>query len=371
MSLYYFVRYRFNNENDPGEEDFGQRGLAVETGAPSVVDDTDYGPALLLNGTSLLATGDFEEISGDGSRTISFWAKTFASPAPALTYGSLSGPNSFTFYARNASGRPEFYDQTTRHTATGSLSADTWYFFTVMYDASTRVLLMFVDGVLMHSASVGVLTTGSSESLRIGTDGEGLFFNGLLLDLRVWDTALSAEVVQYLHQRGPNFDEPLDTRYFSNTLRTETLAGSLLCKSNIGVQSAGSVLHDSFYGHDQSSGVQEAARVEYSQSSSGQGVATLKIRHAAATGVQLAPTMKVTPEATTFTSREPGNDSTSSVVFSSEGVRLVPSSASSDKGCLIFGRGADFRIRVKDGLFTIESYSSLSDSYVTKMEIGG
>lgn len=371
MSLDYFVRYRFNNENDPGEEDFGERGLAVETGSPSVADDSEYGPALLLNGASLLATGDFEQISGNENRTISFWAKTFAAPAPVVTYGSLTGPYGFTFYATNTAGRPEFYDQTTRHSATRSLSANTWYFFTVTYDALTQQLWVFVDGSNVHSTPVGVLSTGSSESLRIGTDGEGLFFDGLLLDLRVWNTALSAEAVQYMHQRGPNFEEPLDTRYFSNTLRTETLAGSLLCKSNVGVQAAGGVLFDSFYGHDESFGVQEAARVEYSQTSSGQGVATLKIRHPAATGVQLAPTIEVTPEATSFISRETGSDVTSSVVFSSDGVRLVPSSASSEKGCLIFGKGADFRIRVKDGLFTIESYSSLSDSYVTKMEIGG
>lgn len=371
MSLEYFVRYRFNNDADPGEEDFGERDLAVETGAALTFDDPSYGQSLALDDTSLLATGDLETLSDDGNRAVTFWARTSTFSSPVFSYGSLAGPDGFTFYTLNVSGIPEFYDHTTKYPATTPLVRDTWYFYAVVYDSATRVLSMFVDGTLFHAVPVGVLTTGSSEALRIGTDGEGEFFTGRLLDFRMWDTLLGADVVQYMYGRGPNFEEPLDTNYFSSTLRTETIAGNLLCKSNLGVKPSGEVLYDSFYGHDSSSGLHEAARVEYSQNSSGQGVATLKVRHDGGVGVELAQTMEVTLETTTFSAKDTADDSTSSVVFSSEGVKLLPSSESSEKGCLIFGKGADFRIRVKEGLFTIESYNSASDSYVTKMEIGG
>lgn len=373
MSLNYFLRYRFNNASDPGEEDFAERDLAVETGVYGTTDDATYGEALVVDSTSLLATGDFLSVADDSNRAMSFWARTSTSSSPAFSYGSLTGPDGFTFYTRNSSGMPEFYDHTNRFAATTALEVDTWYFFALVYNSSAGDLQTFVDGELLYSVAVGQLTTGSSEALRIGTDGEGQFFNGRLLDFRMWDTLITGDVVTYIHQRGPNFDEPLDTNYITSNLRTETIAGNLLCRSNLGVKPSGETLYDSFYGHDSTSNVQEAARMEYTQDSSGKGVATLKVRHPSSTGggVELAQTLRVSPDTTTFSSRDAGDDSTSSVVFSSEGVKLIPSSASSEKGCLIFGKGADFRIRVKDGLFVVDAYNSSSDSYVTKMEIGG
>ena len=366
MSLDYFLRYRFNNPADLGEEDFGERDLAVETGLVVTSEDPTYGQALALQSTSLLATGNLYNVSDGASRAVSFWANTFSSSSPVLSFGSLSGPNGFTFYTMNSSGMPEFYDHTTRHAATSALKTNTWYFYTIVYDAASGTISIFVDGMPFHSAAVGLLTTGSSESLRIGTDGEGQFFNGRVLDFRMWDTLLGAQVVHYMHTRGPNYEEPLDSKYLSNTLRTETIAGNVLCKSNFGIKPSGNTFHDSFYGHDSSSDVREAARVEYSQ-----GSVRLNVRHTGSAGAEMVQTMEVTPQSTTFSSRDAVDDSKSSVIFSSAGVTLVPASSSSEKGCLIFGKGADFRIRVKDGLFTIESYHSLSDSYVTKMEIGG
>lgn len=371
MSLDYFLRYRFDNAADPGEEDFGERDLAVETGVAVTADDPSYGQTLTLQSTSLLATGDFYNVSDGTSRTVSFWANTFSSPSPVLSYGSLAGPNGFTFYTMNNSGIPEFYDHTTRRAATVALSTNTWYFYALVYDAATGTLSMFVDGAVLHAAPVGQLTTGSAESLRIGTDGEGQFFDGRVLDFRMWDTALSTDVVEYIHTTGPNYEEPLDSKYLTNTLRTETIAGALLCKSNFGIKPSGNTFNDSFYGHDSSFDVHEAARVEYSRGADGKGSVQVKVRHTGNAGVEMAQAMEVTPETTTFSSRDVADDSKSSVVFSSAGVTLVPASSSSEKGCLIFGKGADFRIRVKDGLFTIESYHSASDSYVAKMEIGG
>lgn len=372
MSLKYFARYRFNNPLDPGEEDFGERDLAVETGSAATAADATHGEALSLSGTSLLAAGDFSHISGDNDRAISFWANTSGSPGPVLSYGSLAGPDGFSFYTRNSAGVPEFYNHTTRYAASTGNDLNTWHFFALVYSATALALDTYVDGSLLFSAGVGQLSTGSSEALRIGTDGSGNFFSGSVLDLRMWDTTVSPSVVSYLFQNGPNYEEPLDSNYVQNSLRTESIVGGLVCRANYGVKASGEVLYDSFYGHDSSADVHEAARTEYSQNSSGKGVATMMVRHtpATGTGVELAETLEVTPETTTFSSREPTDDSTSSVVFSSEGVRLVPSSASSEKGCLIFGKGADFRIRVKDGLFVVEAYNSTTDSYTTKMEIG-
>ncbi|CAM9702292.1 unnamed protein product [Ectocarpus sp. 6 AP-2014] len=369
MSLKYFARYRFDNSLFPGQEDFGERGLAVESGAAVTAEDAIYGQTLSLQETSLVATGAFDLIANDNSRAISFWANTFNTNSPAFSVGSMQGPDGFTFYTMNNSGSPEFYDHTTRHTATDVLNENTWYHYVIGYDASVQLLSVFVDGALIYSQSVGPLSTGSSEALRIGTDGEGQFFNGIMLDFRMWDFSLSAEVVEYISMRGPNYAEALDRAYLSNTLRTDTVAGKLMCKSNLGVKPTGDVLLDSFYGHDSNLDVLEAARVEYSQSASGNGALHVKVRHDGYSGAEMAPTVEITPEKTTFFSRDVTDDTTSSVVFSSAGVTLVPSSASSEKGCLIFGKGADFRIRVKDGLFTIESYHSATDSYVTKMEI--
>ncbi len=364
MSLKYFARYRFN-ASDVAEEDFGLRDLAVESGSLDTEDDAIHGSCLSLDGaTSLLSTGSLTNIADDIDRSFSFWAKLSSNnSSPVLCYGELSSPNAFVLYARNDNGYPEYYDYSTRVSSISNSSqvvnTDTWTFFT--FSCKAGVLSIFVDGTLWYTESI-TLTTGTTDPLRIGTDGKGEYFHGYILDVRIWDTSLEESVVQYMFSVGPNFEEDLATHYAENTQqRSAIMTGNVLCRTTYGIQATGTDLTQSFFCLDENSEIQEAARIEHSQDTSGVASETLRVRHNDA----LEKTIEITPETTTFSSNVE-SDETSSVVFSSQGVHLV---AGEEKGCIFFGAGKDFRIRVGDGSFLVEAFSSITEDYQRKMEI--
>lgn len=370
MSLKYFARYRFNG-SDVAEEDYGLRDLAVESGSLDTFDDPVYGSCLALNGaTSLLSTGSFTNIADDTDRCFSFWTRIGTqqtSTSPVLCYGELSSPNAFVLYAKNSNGCPEFFDYATRTTTNETVTADTWTFFT--FSCKAGEIKIYVDGVVRFTESI-TLTTGTTDPLRIGTDGQGEYLEGYLLDLRMWETDLEESVVEYMFSVGPNFEEDLSTNYAEDTARAAIITGNLLCRTTYGLQqvdhSEHTTLTQSFFCLDNNSELQEAARIEHTQDSSGVASEILRVRHKDEPGGTntLEKTIEITPETTTFSSTV--DSETSSVVFSSQGVHLV---AGEEKGCIFFGAGRDFRIRVGDGSFLVEAYSAVTDEYQKKMEI--
>lgn len=363
MSLKYFARYRFNG-SDVAEEDYGLRDLAVESGNIDTIDDATYGSCLALNGmTSLLSTGSFTNIADDTDRCFSFWAKTNPSsatnpdPSPVLCYGELASPNAFVLYANNSTGYPEHYDYQSRNFSNSlSIQNNTWTFFA--FSCKAQELKIYVDGNLNFTTNL-TLTTGTSDPLRIGTDAQGEYFDGCLLDLRMWESALEGSVVEYMYSVGPNFEEELPTRYAEES-RSSVITGNLLCRTTYGVQTTGSDLTESFFCVDENSEPQEAVRIEHSQDNLGVASQTVRVRHDAS----LEKTIEISPVRTTFSTTDA--NSTSSVIFSADGVEVV---AAEEKGCIFFGAGRDFRIRVGDGSFLVEAFSSAADDYVKKMEI--
>lgn len=371
MSLKYLARYRFN-ESDVAKEDFGLRDFALETGTLNTTEDSVHGTAIDLDGTtSLLSTGQFTSIVDNSDRSFSCWAKTSSvNHCPILCYGELTQPNAFVVYARNTEGYPEFYDYETRvapteiESPTGEpVPDDTWTFYAVTVGSGN--IYIYVDGILWYSKEME-LTTGSTDQLRLGTDALGDYFEGVMLDLRVWDSTIDSTVVEYMHSVGPNFEEDLGTTYVENTLRTTTVAGKLLCRSTYGIQPSTSQLSQSFFALDENAEPQEAARIEHSQTDDISSI-DIRVRHTDSdTNTSLERTIEITPETTTFSSI--ANDITTSVVFSPDGVKLL--SEDDEKGCVFFGAGRDFRMRVLDGTFVVQAYSSTMNDYVTKMEVG-
>lgn len=362
MSLKYFARYRFNGSDVAGE-DFGLRDLAVESGVLNSVDDSVYGSCLEMDGaTSLLSTGTFTGIADDVDRCFSFWAKNLNdNPNPVLCYGELSSPNAFVIYSRSGNGYPEFYDYSSRKSSETAIATGEWNFFT--FCVSSGVLSIYVDGNLSYTSSL-TLTTGTTDPLRLGTDGDGEYFKGYLLDVRIWDISLDVSVVKYMFSVGPNFQEELPSPYAEKYTRSAIVAGNVLCRSTYGVQEAGKDISQSFYCVDENSDLQEAARVEHSQDDFGVTSETIRVRstNSSTNSVTLDETIKITPESTTFST------STSSVIFSAEGVSVL-SGDDDEKGSIFFGAGRDFRIRVADESFLVEAYSSTTGSYETKMKI--
>lgn len=368
MSLKYFGRYRFNDISDLGAEDFGERDLAVESGSIESATDVLYGTTLEMDSsTSLLAMGTLDNVSGSLSRSFSFWAKnnTVSAMNPVFSYGDLEPDHAFVLYSSNSSGKCEFYDHTTSHIGTSDISVSTWYFYSVTYETSTSTLKLYVNGSEEVSINV-TLDTGTADALRIGTDGIGNYFDGEILDMRMFETILDPSTVSYIYSTGPNFEEKLENPYVEKaSLRGVSMAGPTMSKSTYGVQDSSNPLDNSYHIYDDNGDLQEAARVEYTQETSGTNM-SVQVRHfdVASNEPVLLETISMNPTETTFTNAD-DDDSKKTIVFSSSGVNI----SSGAPGGIFFGSSKDFRMAVDDSKFVIQAYDSSVLDYVTKMEI--
>jgi hypothetical protein len=158
-------------------------------------------------GLSFDGIDDYINISDDNSLDIS----------SAITLGAWIKFNSFT----NSWGRivakddndnaPEYgiidgdsnYVRATMHNAggteiaanTASLSTDTWYYIAFTYD-TTNGLVLYTDGVAGNTAAANGNIRTSSESLLIGSAGDGAnLFNGTMDEIRIWNRSLSANEI--------------------------------------------------------------------------------------------------------------------------------------------------------------------------------
>ena len=357
MSLNYLARYRFNTD-DPAGEEAGLRDLAVETGTLETTEDSTHGTALYLDGqTSLLSAGNLDEISGDQERSFSFWVRVddVSDYRPVFCYGELQSPNAFVWYASNQDSKsPEFYDYVDRSTDTTTISQGSWVFFTITY--ASEILSVHIDGNLSSTFDVGTLMTGTTDPLRIGTDGIGEFFKGAILDLRVFEGVLDDEAIQYLFTSGPNFEPPLGTSYAQEyDTRGLTISGGLVCRSVTGIQQRGRVQNDHFFAYTEQSGIIEAARIEHTLVTD-TGNVKYKVRDSTES---LKTVLESTPEQTIFT------NSGKAILFSADGVSILNDTV----GGMYFGAGRDFRITVNNDKFVVQAFSSVTEDYVTKLEI--
>lgn len=372
MSLGYFLRYRFNSLTNPGEDDTKISDLNAESGNLLTESDNTYGTVLRLDGsTSLVSENNVSLISGNRDRSLSFWAKTDNSVgdyAPVFSYGDNSA--SFIFYARNTGMLSEFYDSVNRIPGNSVISGS-WHFFAITYSSVDGSLKIYVDGLLDTISSLSLDTSDSQ--LRIGTDGLGEYFEGNILDLRLFNSFLRSDAIGFMLDSGPNFEQSLETNYAeSGSSRGNLMAKSVVCRSTYGVSTHGVSQNPSqkmsFFGTNQDSEIIESARVEHSQDSDGIGTVTTRIRHTNSSNlVNMMKTMEFSPGASTFTSTDASSNS-NSVIFSSKGVSVMTGSGT--EGGLYFGAGKDFRIAIVDGIFAVQAYSSQTGDFVTKMEIG-
>jgi len=364
MSLKYFSRFQFSG-TDPAEDDFGERDLAVETGTLTTTVDGTYGKVLVLDGlTSLMSVGTLDNIAGAAARSFSFWAKTDLSSSPLISYGELVSPNAFVLYANNSSNHPGIYDYNVTYESVHTNTISTWAHYIVTYDGSTS-LNIYVDGVLSSAITTTVLTSGTADPFRIGTDGIGDYFSGCVSDLRIYDHVVTSDTAAYMFSVGPNYEEKIESSHVENgSTRGYAMSGTHISNESYGITEGGSTLTNSYFAYDTSSELQEAARVEYSEDVSGGGIMDMKVRHTdTASSSTLFSTLNATPEATTFSNID-STDTSRSVVFSADGVSIT----SGDAG-MYFGASKDFRISIADGGFEVAAYSSGSGTYVKKFQV--
>ncbi|MBR7837452.1 hypothetical protein KDL01_29505 [Actinospica durhamensis] len=168
-----------------------------------------------FNGTSAYASSTASVVDTDGDFTVSAWAQvnTTSGVQDVVTE---DGVHNSSFFLQLISDHWSFSriaaDATTGGTAIrasdpAAESANTWYFLTGTYVASTGALSIYVNGALVgtpvadtspfYSAS-GALRIGRGFYAGSATD----WYNGAISDVAVWGTSLSAMQISQLYAAG-------------------------------------------------------------------------------------------------------------------------------------------------------------------------
>jgi PKD repeat protein len=181
-----------------------------------------------------------------GAMTLVAWVRLEAAPASAdYRVISKSGPSGYRGWDLKAERGGTNGSYWSVGVATSSTSAvgtgdyggpvaqGTWYHLAGVYVPGTE-LRMYVNGVLVKTNSTGIPATMyvPSREPRIGARSDGLFFNGKLDDVAIFDTALSQDDIQDIMNYGlkgelgivyPPPNVPVVTNWPTATLSTNTI----------------------------------------------------------------------------------------------------------------------------------------------------
>lgn len=153
--------------------------------------------ALSFNGTdNYVSIG--APISSNSSYTKEAWVFVTDNTGARNIISSLNAPfwiQSGVLKAGQAGNFTNVVDPT-------ALPLNTWVYVAVTYDASTGVMTLYRDGILVNSASS--VPAYTSESTFIGShQGSTSFFKGNIDEVRIWSVALSQAELKKNMFRGP------------------------------------------------------------------------------------------------------------------------------------------------------------------------
>ena len=166
-----------------------------------------YSSALTFNGTSsAVDLGNPSALQMTGSMTLEAWVKTSATKSTdgqiiskdtgadgwQLKTTSDTGANSFGLAISTGSGHIQRYSKT-------APAVNTWYHVAGVYNASTKALDIYVNGVLDDGTLRGTIPAtqhNSTTTAKLGTRTGGYFFQGTMDELRVYNRALTQAEIQ-------------------------------------------------------------------------------------------------------------------------------------------------------------------------------
>ena len=109
-------------------------------------------------------------------------------------FGSRQGEIVFGFWASGAFR--------TVQSSGLALQADTWYHLTTSFDNTTDQVLLYLDGSLVHTASLTFEPTAETAVVLIGTSVDAEDWDGSLDDVRIYDRILSDSEIEDLFAAG-------------------------------------------------------------------------------------------------------------------------------------------------------------------------
>ncbi|MFY0625914.1 MAG: leucine-rich repeat domain-containing protein [Reichenbachiella sp.] len=150
-----------------------------------------------FNGTTSEITADISSISlieGKTAMSVAFWVN----PRNSTSFQQLVQIWPFTIFLNETGGiQPQLFIDGGSSTPQGSIDLNVWQHFVFTYNDGTAELFKNGEsvGTATHSGTIGTEAT----ELYIGFDGTGNFFDGALDEIRVYERALTENVVADLY----------------------------------------------------------------------------------------------------------------------------------------------------------------------------
>jgi hypothetical protein len=185
------------------------------TGTPAYVPGV-VGQAFSLSSGNAVSAGTKGLPTGAAARTVEFWAQIGKAASSAnqqtfLEYGVSTSNELFAVFAGN-SNDIDFSQWGSGFTATAAMTIGTWYHIAVTYSGTQA--LIYVNGVqegswtytIATAASGGQLFIGGAGTVAVGTggvtDGNNHVLTGLVDELTIYSTVLTAAQIQGIYDAG-------------------------------------------------------------------------------------------------------------------------------------------------------------------------
>ena len=187
-------------------------GLGLGGGKSATSSGTSGGGGAFTNqySVSFDGTDDYLEVSRDdglnnSTLSLSAWVKfDVVNGNQCIMAKRTSAIGVYFQFKLLSSGKLQFYNQGFASDAR-VLSADTWYHLAVVHTGGTGgTTVIYIDGsgVSFNNTSTGDLTSTSTLAIGRLNSTYGQYMNGLIDEVGVWTTALSASNISTIYNSG-------------------------------------------------------------------------------------------------------------------------------------------------------------------------
>ena len=186
-------------------------GLGLGGGKSATSSGTSGGGGGYSNtlSSSLDGTDDYLEVPRDdglnnSTLSLSAWVKFDVVNTTQCIIGKRTSAIGVYFQLLLYNGKLEFYNHTVV-TDARVLSADTWYHIAVVHTGGTGgTTVIYIDGsgVSFNNTNTGDLLSTSTLAIGRLNSSSGRYMNGLIDEVGVWTTALSAPDISTIYNSG-------------------------------------------------------------------------------------------------------------------------------------------------------------------------
>ena len=199
--------YGFNQGSGTTATDSSGNGISGTLQGTTWTTSGKYGKALSFNGnSSYVNLGDPSLLQSTGSMTWSAWVFATGNPNDDGQIISRSNGSSGWQLKTSPDTGPRTFgvavsanNSLTQRYSTTVVRQNAWYYVTGVYNAATRTLDIYVNGVRDNGVLIGTVPASQavpSVNVNIGRRPAGYYFKGTIDEVRIYNRALSQAEIQ-------------------------------------------------------------------------------------------------------------------------------------------------------------------------------